>query len=396
VKRSIHLVPAVALTLTLVAASCGSDEPATTPDDTSSAESAPATAGSEPESSETDTDEPTSDIVAEAEAKVAELTALEGIDFPGPTEAFDIGEQRVAIISCGQAGIGCQQMSEFATEAAETAGWTASPTFDGEFDPALQAGFVEQAINEDYDAIVLASIDAASIKAALDAAEAAGIPVACIICENTGFDGAIIDSTTGGAPGGEAIGWWIIADSQGESNSILFHDAAFPIVTQRMVGIRSVLDQCEGCTHSEIDIPTTDLQAPGPPTWTGALAANPPDSFGYAVAPYDFFSIPFANTALEQGRDEIKIAGFDAWSEMVLAIEAGDQGVNVTVAAPFQYAAWAAIDQVGRQLAGLEAWDSTTLPLRLVTANNASAFTNGYFEPDFEVSEYFGDLWGGQ
>jgi len=391
VKRNIHLLPTLALALALVAASCGSDDAATTPDDTAISESAPVAEGSVAEGSVAE-----SDLVSEARSKVAELTALGGIEFPGPTEGFDIGERRVAIISCGQAGIGCQQMTEFATAAAEAAGWTPSPTFDGEFDPALQAGFVEQAINEEYDAIVLASIDAASIKAALDAAETAGIPVACIMCENEGFDGAIIDATTGGVPGGEAIGWWIVADSGGESNSILFNDSAFPIVGQRMIGIQSILDQCEGCTHSTIDIPTTDLSAPGPPTWTGALAANPAGSFDYAIAPYDFFSIPFANTAIEQGRTEIKIGGFDAWSEMVRAIGAGDEGVNVTVAAPFEYAAWAAIDQVGRQLAGVDGWDSTSLPVRLVTADNASSFSNGYFEPDFNVTEFFGDLWSGQ
>src|SRR5438105_2450844 len=147
------------------AAGCGGD-------DSSSDSSASKTTSSNSSSSGSGKDE--------AQSKVAELEQIEGKTWPQPTEKFDPGTGKVAVISCGNVGINCLQGSKDAQTAAKAMGWTPSPIFDGQFTPAKQAGFVQQAVQQGYDGIVLVSIDANSIKAAIDAAAAKKIPIACV------------------------------------------------------------------------------------------------------------------------------------------------------------------------------------------------------------------------
>lgn len=331
-----------------------------------------------------------------AQQEVDRLMDPSQAEFPRPTESFDPGQGRVAVISCGNAGINCKDGSEDATEAAQAMGWQSSPVFDGEFSPARQAGFVRQAIQENYDAIVLVSIDVNSIKAAVEAAAQADIPVTCVMCSNPGLEDIVTDVTTGGTADGEAIGYWTVADSDGTAKVIGFDDASFPIVKRRVDAASEVVaDNCDDCTVQIDNIATTELTEPGPPTWTATLTANPPGSFDYAWAAYDPFAIPMTNTAEQQGRDDIKISGYDASPDFVTLIEQGGPAA-ATTAAPFEYAAWGAVDEAARAVVGVDQWDATELPVMLVTAENANdpALQAGFFDPPFDFKAEFQELWG--
>ncbi len=333
-----------------------------------------------------------------ATAALAGYTDTSSLEYPKPTEAFTPGKHKVAIISCGQTGIGCQQMSEFAQNAAKDIGWEASSTFDGEFDPSKQAGYVQQALNQGYEAIILASIDAKSISAAIDAAAAKGVPVACIMCENPELvaAGKVIDTTTGGYNGGLALSTFVTVTLGGKGNVVGFDDKSFPIVAARMKGLKEGLAQyCPDCTYSEEQFPTTDLAKPGPPTWTGFLAANPPGKVQLVAGPYDFMSLPAAKTTAQAGRDDPLITGFDAYSEFVAAIGAADPPTAVaTIAAPFEYVSWAAMDEVARVVNGVDTWDATQNPVAVVDKDNASEFSQGYLQPPFSIPDLFNGLWG--
>lgn len=368
----------------------------------SSAESAPAVESSAPAPSAEASAAPTGDAnteasgLEEAQTESARYQDTAGLVYPEPPGASDPGTGRVAIISCGQVGIGCQQMSAFAVEAAKAAGWEPSEVFDGLFDPSVQAKFVQQAINEKYDAIILASIDAASISAAIDAANAANIPVACITCENPGFEGKVLDATPGGYDGGRALSAYVTTILNGKGNVVGFDDKSFPIVGARMQGLKEGLAEfCPDCTYSQLDFPTSDLSQPGPPTWTGFLSANPEGTVDFVAGPYDFMSLPAAKTSAQAGRTTPLIGGFDAYSEFVKAIETGDPPTAVvTVAAPFEYNAWSAMDLVARAKAGAELWDATKMPSALVTKENAAQFKDGYLSPPFKVADFYKKLWG--
>ena len=66
-----------------------------------------------------------------------------------------------------------------------------------------------------------------------------------------------------------------------------------------------------------------------------------------------------------------------------------------TTAAPFPYCSWGAVDQIARIKAGKETWDSSALPIALVTKDNADKFTGAFFSPpDFDYKAMFAKLWG--
>lgn len=331
-----------------------------------------------------------------AQAAVEKYQDLSAVEWPQPEEGFDPGSGKVAVISCGNAGINCLKGSQDAKAAADAMGWESSPIFDGEFTPAKQAGFVQQAIQQKYDAIILVSIDANSIKAAVDAAAAKDIPIACVMCVNPAFEGKVHDVSTGGVAEGEAIGSWAAANV-GEGKIVAFDDKSFPIVAERRTNaLKKVTEYCPDCDVEKLDFPTADLSKPGAPTFTGMLSANPAGTLDIVMAPYDPAAIPFAKAAEQQGRDDFQMSGYDASPDYLTMIKAGTGGAAATTAVPFPYASWGAMDQVARIKSGGEPWESNLLPSVLVTKENADEFApDGFLEPDFDYKAKFQELWGG-
>jgi ribose transport system substrate-binding protein len=373
-----------ALAAMVFAAGCGSDDKSTS---TAAAGSADTTTTAAAASSGT----------GEAAKEVAAYEKTTGVKFPQPTEAFDPGTGKVAVISCGNAGINCLQGAKDVQAAAKAMGWTPSPIFDGEFTPAKQAGFVQQAIQQKYDAIVMVSMDAQSIKAAVDAAVAAKIPIACVMCVNPSFAGKVVDVTSGGIAEGKALGAWIAANAKdGKAKVVAYDDKSFPIVAVRRENMTSELTKlCPGCEIEKADFPTSDLAKAGAPTFTGMLSSHPKGSLDFVAGPYDPASIPFAKAAAQQGRDDFKLTGYDASPDFLKLMTSGSGVAAATTASPFPYASWGAMDEVARLKAGKEAWDASTLPSALVTTENASEFSEGFFSPsDFDFKSMFTKLWG--
>ncbi len=378
-KRGSVALASLAL-IAFVAAGCGSDS------SSSSSDSSAKTTGSSSSGSSGK---------AAAQAAVTEFSKTTGVKFDQPTESFDPGTGRVAVISCGNAGINCLQGSKDVQKAAAAMGWKASPIFDGEFTPAKQAGFVQQAVQQKYDAIVLVSIDANSIKAAIDAAAAKKIPIACVMCVNPAFKGKVVDVSTGGIAEGQALGSWIGANAKSGDTVLAYDDKSFPIVHVRRQNAEDAITKyCPDCKVKEADFPTTDLSKPGSPTFSAALNANPAGTLQFVMAPYDPAAIPFAKVAEQQGRTDFKMTGYDASPDFVNLIKAGGVAA-ATTAAPFPYCSWGAMDQVARQKAGKTAWPSSKLPVALVTKDNADEFTGAFFSPpDFDYKSIFLKLWG--
>jgi ABC-type sugar transport system substrate-binding protein len=330
-----------------------------------------------------------------ATAAAAKFQDTSSLKWPQPTEAFDPGTGKVAVISCGNAGVNCLQGSKDVQAAAKAMGWTPSPIFDGEFTPAKQAGFVQQAIQQKYDGIVLVSIDANSIKAAIDAAVAAKIPIACVMCANAAFPDAH-DVSTGGIAEGQAIGTWVASQAKPGAKIVGFDDKSFPIVAvRRENAIAKIKEYCPDCQVEKMDFPTSDLAKAGAPTFTAMLSAHPAGSLDFVMAPYDPAAIPFAKAAQQQGRSDYKMTGYDASPDYLTLIKAGTGGAAATTAAPFPYASWGAVDQVARLKAGKKAWVSNRLPTALVTADNADQFGKfGFLTPNFDFKAKFMQLWG--
>ena len=187
---------------------------------------------------------------------------------------------------------------------------------------------------------------------------------------------------------------WLIASSHGKAKVVGMQDDGFPQVTVRMNEMAAKLKaDCPGCTYKKVEFSSSDLANPGPPSWNAVLAQNPPGTITAAVAPYDAAAPLFLETANQQSRD-VQINSFDLASQFADMMKPEAKNVGADVASPLTIMGWASIDQLGRQLAGLPAWNSINFPVALVTAANVSEIKNGdLIPPDLDYQATFTNLW---
>jgi len=93
--------------------------------------------------------------------------------FAGPTTAFDPGPGKAAVIGCGFASAVCAEQARYGVEALRAMGWDVPEAFDGQNSPQVESGFIDRAVADNLDGIILASVDPSTVKAALDRAIAA-------------------------------------------------------------------------------------------------------------------------------------------------------------------------------------------------------------------------------
>lgn len=336
------------------------------------------------------------ELVSAAEGRVTDAlrTTAEDIEMP-PAEPFDPGSKRVMVISCGQGAPSCAAQSEAVVEAAQAAGWETTPIRDAQFQNSRADGFVKEAINEGIDVIVYASSDPNTFaQSARAAAEAGIVQVAFNNPVGDELRDVVIQVTPDNVQRGQLIGDWIIAESGCEGSVGVFNDPAYAVT---VLQVSSTVDRLRECGDSleitEVDIASSDQGQAGPPFFTAALAQFPSGQMDYAVAPYDTVAAPMAVTASDQGRTDVAVTGYDGAPSNVELIADGVQAVSV--ASPFEYLGWVAVDQAARQGAGLELYDATKIPARLVTAENAESFPNFWEPEDFDFKTTFTTAWAG-
>jgi ribose transport system substrate-binding protein len=356
--------------------------------------SAPATNGSSPATTATGPD--ASGTVDAAKTAVASLTDVTSpVTLPMPTTPVKPGDPKVMIISCSLAAIGCKDLSDDVQEAAKAIGWSHVTLEDGQSVPATEGGFISQAIQQKYDAIIFVSVVAEQMTAQVDAASKAGIPMMCVECDtkSAAMKSKVTDVSEGGLKPGNALGDWIVANSNGKAKVLSLYDPFYPIVQDRIAGAAQEIKACSGCTYKQVNFPITDVGKPGPPTWTSTLSSNPKGTFDYVVLTYDTILSPVTQTARQYGRTELSIGSFDLSSPGLQAIQQGSP-TALDVVPPLEYMGWAAVDLTARALAKQPMWSATDLPVRIADKDNAASFTAGYWKPNFDFQSKFKALWG--
>ena len=348
------------------------------------------------------TTEPTSssvvdgDLAAMAAEKVAEFSTVPA-SFPGPTEAFDPGTGTAAVMSCGFAAEVCKVNGDLAVEAFQAMGWEVAPNFDGEFSPAVQAGFIDRAVEQGLDGIVLSSVDVNTIQESVERAAAAGLFIACVMCASGEvWEGKVYDVTVNWEEQGAQTAWAIIHNSGPEAKVVGFQDNAFTSTVLRSKGLEETLAaNCPSCTFQRELFATGDIVKPGPPQITALLASKPAGEITNIVLHYDGLGMAAAKTVFDSGRDDITLSGYDADSVAANAIITGEPApYGWSVAGPYNYEMWAAVDLVARNKAGLELWpDRDQMPSVLIDSSNAELYTSATPGPE-NYKQFFLDMWG--
>jgi ribose transport system substrate-binding protein len=334
----------------------------------------------------------TSAVVAAAKQKVAELEDISKVTFPTPPDSFKPGKHKLAIVMAGPIGA-TKTMADYAAAAAKHLGWDYQ-IFDGKYSADGQASALNQVLVGGFDALTLTAVDVQGVKSQISALIAKGMPITCEECAQLGpqpFPQIIQVGDNG--RGGDLMSWLVIAETNGKGNVAVLSDKAFPIIAVR---VKSMIDglkaNCPQCKYKTFETPTSDAGKPGPPAWSAALRADPTVTWG--AAPYDGITSSMAATADQLGI-KAGVNGYDGIPAVIQEIGKGNTALKATLATPYEYASWAAVDLLARKLAGATPWKADDLPNRLVTHDNWKDFQSGSYVPSgFDLQGTFDKSWG--
>ena len=337
-----------------------------------------------------------------AAAKVAEFAAGPA-SYPGPTDAFDPGTGKAAVMACGFAAPVCAEQATFAVEALTAMGWDAGQPFDGEFSPLVQAGFIDRAVQDGLDGVVLVSVDVNTIKASVDRAIEAGLIITCTMCvSGPDYAGKVLDVVVDWDIQGQMAAWAILAENGEESKVVSFSDAAFAPPPLRAAGLeKALMENCATCTYELVQFATGSISKPGPPEFNSLMSQKAVGDITNVVAHYDGLGMAIAKTIVQAGREDISIGGYDGSPDAIAALLSDKPPYAFSVAEPYTYAEWAAADLMARTKAGLPLWaDFDNLPSTLIVRANAQKYLDGLPAPstmpapEGDWQGVFKQIWG--
>jgi ABC-type sugar transport system substrate-binding protein len=402
---------AVGVLLVATAAACGDDSSGSKASSTSAATTASSaastTAGSAASSSAASTAASTaassaaSTTVAPGGDVASKVKALlaGNINFPRPDTPVTPGVHKVAIVSSGQSSPGPSRVADEITQALKVIGWTSSPVYDGQFKPTEQAAGVQAAVNDKADAIFLIAITPSAVAAPVKAAQAAKIPILCILCGPDPITEGITNIQADSKAAGEAQAMYAMANAKSPNPTIIvYHNDEFQFSSQQMNAAEAYLKQnCTACKLESSSLRLAESRDPNAPIWVNMLRDHPQGQLDFVLLPFDSPANALSVTAQQLGRSDFGVIGYGALSPFVDAVGAGSPPVakaSVTISTP--YFGWAAVDEAARVLAGKPTWKADSMPVGLITKDNFSRFPKGapYEKPDFDFTQFFSKMWG--
>ncbi len=332
-----------------------------------------------------------------------EMSEVTPAKFEGPTEPAPAKPgTKIAAISCAQVLEGCAEMSEGIEAAAKAAG-IQEKTFDGQGEISVQNKQILAAVSWGAEAIILVSIDPKTVQTGLAAAENAGIVI------GSATNGIDTPNETYKPPAGnvwpaydvspqyslvgEYEGNWVVADSEGTANSVVYSTKEFIAANAQREGILSKLEACAGCT--------TD----GPIMMVGSQIATTlgeeevayirtHQDVDYVVCPYDP-ACPAMVTAIQSAglAEQVKMVA-DLGNEQNLELIRNEEIQAADVAYDEQYVGWATVDQALRLLDGQKVFEpqGENVPFQLLTKENLPEAGQPFTAP-FDYAAAYEKLW---
>jgi ribose transport system substrate-binding protein len=301
--------------------------------------------------------------------------------------------KNIVVISCTQAAEGCSRPAESALEAIAKIGWNGL-LIDTAGDPTKQQAAVERAISTHADGIIVLSIDSAALKAPLEKAKEAGIPVVATAAGNQPalYDAVVPEGGTG-LSDGYLMGQFALGQEDGSPSLLLSDDNEFAFVANRIMGAEKFVNDCQAAGG--------DCKVAGKQMIQVAeLASNVPlqaASFARQVQGWNVFfsgydaALGFQMQGLSQaGITGGAAVGFDGNSQNIDIIRSGGYQ-KATIALPMQWVGYAAVDQLNR-LISKEPTVDQGVQTKLITQSNAPK--EGAFNGDSDVRADYLKLWG--
>lgn len=328
--------------------------------------------------------------------KATEVTPSE---YEGPTEpAPATPGTKIAAISCAQTLQGCVNIAEGIEEAAKVAGITAK-TFDGQGETTVQNKQILNAISWGADAIILEAIDPSTVQTGLAAAEKAGVVIGAAVNGTNSPNktqeppsGTIWTSFDVGIDyklAGEYEANWIVADSEGTANTVVYGTKEFPALPPQTEGVMETLEACEGCTtDGPIDFLSSQIATTLGDEVVSYLRTHP--DVEYVFCPYDP-AAPSMVAAIETAGlgEDVKLVSL-LGNEQNLEFIRNEEVQAADGSYDEHYIGFAAVDQALRVLDGQEPFEpqGENIPFQLVDKENLPEAGSSFKSPYEYVPEY--------
>ncbi len=351
--------------------------------------------------------------VAEAKKSVDKLFSKTGTyESPPTTAPKPEPGKNIWLISCGQAFVACVGPMNAAEDAVEALGWN-STLFDTKGDTTTATTGIQRAIADGADGIYAFYLDCRYMKAGLEQAEEAGIPVVAgqsADCSDTDPDEPslfdYVSTYTGGINGpfpgkqapfgewvqdwGKSMALWAVAEFDGEANALIYQDNYGYGSVQVAKGAKEALDECSGCS-SEIEVfPVELLQGNGMKQRVQQDLLKNPD-VNVIIPTYDAITVAgMAEAAAASGRD-VKVVLGEGTSTGMDLIRNGEAAVGSGMA--LEWDSYAALDALNRIFHG-EKPVPTGVGLQLFDKERNMP-AEGPYQTPFDYASIYEKAWQG-
>ena len=370
---------ALLVTAALTLAACGGGDSSTTGDGGSTDTASQSTPGSEAG-------------VAEAQALVQKgLKAPTTIGITKPIGKPIPTGKNIDFVVCPASA--CVQLKDNFVSGAEVLGWNVKELQSGESAGEIQATW-DQVVRDAPDAAVYSSITRAQFEPQLKQLEQANIPV--LACCTNDHEGGAVKLVTAGisdqADPARLLAAWPIADTEGDTNSLLLTIPAYTILEAQTPVIEKAYEKwCPDCELDVLDIPVQSVGKDVPNQVVSYLRSHP--DVNYVMATLDSLTqgLPAALNAAGLG-DKVKIVGETPDPPNLQQVASGDEAA--TVAFPIYELGWIWDDALARVFTNQSVKpDQVRLPFQLLTKDNLLSDTE--VTPLVQnYEEEFKELWG--
>ena len=272
---------------------------------------------------------------------------------------------------------------------------------NGQVNPSLETTYVNQAVKAKAAAIVLMSVGAEQVPAALQNAADAGIPVITMAQHSAGDDpGKNITNqvTVNTTEIGKAQVDLAYVTSNGYVNAIGYGGASLPQDVSQMDGQEArIKELCpDVCSYKRNNVDLSNFQTQLPGIARAAITGN--QKLNWFMPTWDIlggYLAPGIQQAGAQGDVQ-----FSAWNGIPAAMKLVSSGKQAaTFGVPLRWWGWATADMAARYIAGQEvAPDGENLPVRLFTKDvldeAGTVDDEAALYGDDDVFAKYKELWG--
>lgn len=319
--------------------------------------------------------------------------------------------KNIWLISCGQAFVACIGPMTAAEEATEALGWKHT-LFDTKGDTTTASTGIRRAIADGADGIYAFYLDCRYMKAGLEAADKAGIPVVAAQsadCSDTspGEDSLFdyVSTYTGGLNGpypdkkapfsewvadwGGSMALWAVDHFEGEAHALIYQDNYGYGSVRVAEGAKRILDECEGCSADIEVFPVELLEGNGMRQRVQQDLLKNPD-VNVIIPTYDAITIAGMAEAAQSAANDVVVVEGEGTTAGTDFIRNGDAAVGSGMA--LEWDSYSALDALNRIFHDQQPV-STGVGIQLFDSERNTP-PSGPYQPPFDYAKIFKQAWG--